>query len=76
MAAQDRLHLSVNNHVIPESRLKNVEVEGPERQRVTLAVDSGFLHFGDNTIGVAVETTRQPFPVEIDRFTLSARPRQ
>lgn len=76
MAAEDHLQLSLNNHAIPESRLKKVELKGPGLQRLALAVDPGFVRFGDNTIAAAVKTTRKTYHVEIDRFILSILPRR
>ena len=75
LGSKDHLQLSFNNHAIPESRLKKTELKGPGVQRVTLAVDPGFLRFGDNTISAAVKTTRNTFHIEIDRFALSVLPR-
>ncbi|MEE3370564.1 MAG: hypothetical protein VX346_14590 [Planctomycetota bacterium] len=75
LGSQDHLRLSFNNHTIPESRLKKMELQGPGLQRVTFAVDPAFLRFGDNSISAAMETTRQTFHVEIDRFALTFRPR-
>ena len=75
LGSKDHLQLSFNNHAIPESRLKKMELQGPGLQRVTLAIDPEFLRFGDNTISAAVKTTRQTFFIEIDRFALTVRPR-
>ena len=54
MAAEDHLSLSLNDHAIPKSELKTMELKGPGHQRVTLAVAPGVLRFGDNTIKAAV----------------------
>ena len=76
MAAEDHLQLSLNNHAIPESRLKKMGLEGPSRQRITLAVDPAMIRFGDNTIKAVVKTARKSYRVEIAWFMLSILPRR
>lgn len=75
MAAEDHIQLSLNSHAIPESRLKKEDLNVPGLQRVTFAVDPGFLRFGDNTIKAVVKTARKTLHIEIDRFALSVLPR-
>ena len=76
MAAEDNLSLLFNNHAIPESQLKKMELTGPGHQRVTLSVDPEVLRFGDNTIKAAVKTARKDFHIEVQWFALSILPRQ
>ena len=75
MAAEDHLNLSLNDHAIPKSELKTMELKGPGHQRVTLTVEPSVLRFGDNTIKAAVETARKTFHIEIQWFALSVLPR-
>ena len=75
MADEDKLRLSLNNHAIPESQWRKMGLEGPNRQRITLAVDPAMVRFGDNTIAAAVQTTRKSYQVEIEWFMLSILPR-
>ena len=74
LGSQDHLQLSLNNHTIPESRVKKMELQGPGLQRIKIAMVPEFLRFGDNSVSAAMETTRRTFHVEIDRFALTFHP--